>query len=321
MIGKPYLDWISTPYTSRDSYSATDMSSKGNKFYTKKKKVVQKDSESDADSVDSASSHSDSEGEDEEEDEVGAKDGMADMMSKILNQKTTKDVPVLEKRKTTIMKSIDAERGERSELKKAQAAKSLIRTRQLSQPGHSNPEKERSLRKLATKGVVALFNAVAEAQRVARDLDDDNMGGSSYTKKEEKKVAMAKVDIKKMSKSNFLDLLTGGESGKKGVGSASAADEDAGDHSSDDGLDPANSRGKWGALRDDYIQEDEGVLRNWNKADDVRVLSADHSSKTRESSGGTSTAGKRSISTAVPAVKGAHKVSMKKRKHDANSSR
>lgn len=318
------------------------MSSKGNKFYTKKKKVVQKDSESDADSVDSASSHSDSEGEDEEEDEVGAKDGMADMMSKILNQKTTKDVPVLEKRKTTIMKSIDAERGERSELKKAQAAKSLIRTRQLSQPGHSNPEKERSLRKLATKGVVALFNAVAEAQRVARDLDNDNMGGSSFTKKEEKKVAMAKVDIKKMSKSNFLDLLTGGESGKKGVGSASAADEDedAGDHSSDDGLDPANSRGKWGALRDDYIQEDEGVLRNWNKAeggglaassdeegggdnylDDVKVRSADHSSQPRESSGGTSTAGKRSISTAVPAVKGAHKVSMKKRKHDANSSR
>jgi len=315
------------------------MSSKGNKFYTKKKKVVQKDSESDADSVDSAASHSDSEGEDEEENEVGAKDGMADMMSKILNQKTTKDVPVLEKRKTTIMKSIDAERGERSELKKAQAAKSLIRTRQLSQPGHSNPEKERSLRKLATKGVVALFNAVAEAQRVARDLDNDNTGGSSFTKKEEKKVAMAKVDIKKMSKSNFLDLLTGGEAGKKGVGSASAADEGADDpNSSDDGLDPANSRGKWGALRDDYIQEDEGVLRNWNKAeggglaassdeegggdnylDDVKVRSADHSSKTRESSGGASTAGKRSISTAVPAVKGAHKVSMKKRKHDANS--
>jgi len=315
------------------------------KFYNKKKKTVKKDSESDEDSAESSPSHSDrEEEEEEEEDSAGAgsaKDGMADMMSKILNQKTSKDVPVLEKRTTTIMKSIDAERNERTELKKAQAAKSLIRTKQLSQPGHSNPEKERSLRKLATKGVVALFNAVAEAQRVQRDLDEEVGGSSSFTKKEEKAAALAKVDIKKMSKSNFLDLLTGGETGKKAAKSA-PADEDEEDEDSDsDGQDPAGRGARWGALRDDYIQEDEGVLRNWNKSeggaaggsdgeeggdgeylDDVKVRSADKpsgSSSGGGGGGGGSGAGKRSISTAVPAVKGTFKVSAKKRKHDANS--
>jgi len=333
------------------------------KFYNKKKKAVKakKGSESDEDSAESSPSHADSEEEEEEEEEEAGeeneaagstKDGMADMMSKILNQKTSKVVPVLEKRKTTIMKSIDAERTERAELKKAQAAKSLIRTKQLSQPGHSHPEKERALRKLATKGVVALFNAVAEAQRVQRELDEETAGGSSFTKKEEKAAAMAKVDIKKMSKSNFLDLLTGGQGQgekKTKTGHASAASrEDASEEdeaeSDSDGLDPAGSRGRWGALRDDYIPEDEGVLRNWNKdqsdgragggrkgtkagdaaaggsddegeggeyLDDVKVRSSSNSNS--------SSTGKRTISASSPAVKGAFKVSEKKRKHDAKN--
>ncbi len=250
-------------------------------FYNKKKKGKQESSDSGEESDKSEELAKNSTDEDEEEsqdgddddvaeegdDGVSAKDGMADMMSKILNQRTSRSVPVLEKRKTAIMKTIDAERNERSELRRAQAARQMSRTRQLAQPGLSNPEKERALRKLATKGVVALFNAVAEAQRVQRDIDNGD-GDLHGSKKDAKAAAVAKVDIKKMSKSNFLDLLTGNDATAN-----QASVNEAGNHSNDSNSDddrtaPVGS--KWEALRDDYIREDAGVLKDFGKSEGDR---------------------------------------------------
>jgi len=208
---------------------------------------------------------------------------MADMMAKILNQKTARDVPVLEKRKTAIMKSIDEEREERVQLKKAQQVKAMVRNKQITLPGHSSIEKEKVLRKLATKGVVALFNAVAEAQRMQKDLEDVTEAGDKEGKKE-KTEQLAQVDIKKMSKVNFLDLLTGGTTTTSSAPKAEApVSDDESDHYSDESDDnePGQGDSTWGALRDNYFHEDEEgagkKLKNWDKSiqEDVEMDSED----------------------------------------------
>jgi hypothetical protein len=244
-----------------------------------KKSVTKKEVSSDSSDDSDASVASDPEVDDEDEGEM-AKDGMADMMAKILNQKTSRAIPVLEKRNTTIMKSIAEERDERNALKKAQQEKAMIRNKQVALPGHSSIEKEKMLRKLATKGVVALFNAVAEAQRMEQDLADVDASGDKEAKKL-KAEKLASVDIKKMSKDNFLDLLTG-DAADTSAPVQSDSDKSASDNIDDDDDDddddgPATS---WGALRDDYFEEDQdgsGRLKDWNKnmEDDVEGSSDD----------------------------------------------
>ncbi len=234
-----------------------------------------------------ASDEEDDDDDEEEEEEAreGKMDGMADMMAKILNQKTARDVPVLEKRKTAIMKSIDEEREESAKLKKAQQDKAMVRNKQITLPGHSSIEKEKVLRKLATKGVVALFNAVAEAQRMQKDLEDVTEAGDKVAKVE-KAEQLAQVDIKKMSKDNFLDLLTGGTTVAATASKAKTPASDDSDDYSDESDDNAPGNGKggdstWGALKDDYFHEDEegagSKLKNWDKSiqEDVEVDSED----------------------------------------------
>eukprot|EP00605_Chrysophyceae_sp_TOSAG23-4_P000235 GSChrysophyteH1.ASY1.ANO1.272.1 assembled CDS len=207
-------------------------------------------------------------------DDTGQKDGMADMMAKILNQKTNRSVPVLEKRNTAHMKLIDEGREERNMLKKAQAERAKQRNKQLILPGKSKIENERHLRKLATKGVVALFNAVAEAQRIGQEAEDTQDGDKQAKKAKAEK--LASVDIKQMSKDNFLDLLSGGgtsasiSNGSQDgfLSKASGLDEDSdGDAASTGDSEHGVQDGTWGALRDDYFHENvsgAGRLKDWN---------------------------------------------------------
>ena len=228
---------------------------------------------------------------DEGEDGEDGKDGMADMMSKILNQKVKSNVPVLEKRNTTIMKQIGVERKEQQQLKKAQAERRHTREKQIAKPGDANILHEKTLRKLATKGVIALFNAVAESQRVDAQMEDD----SSDKKKEKSpaEVGVSRVDIKKMSKSNFLDLLTGAGSssgakstpkdedddeedddreddladsagsGSEEEGEEGEEEEEEEEEESDDGAAPG-----WSALQDNFLGESSTHLKDFDKDSD-----------------------------------------------------
>ena len=110
----------------------------------------------------------------EEEEEGGGKvkrDGLADMMSKILNQNIGDKVPVLAKRKTTMMKEMEGKQGDAERLKRQRIEKRAEREKQLVVPDHTSADFERQLRKLATRGVVALFNAVAKSKKEAADKE------------------------------------------------------------------------------------------------------------------------------------------------------
>lgn len=80
------------------------------------------------------------------------KDGLADMMSKILNQQVKGKTPVLAKRKTAAMKEMEAGHDDSERLKKARLEKKAQREKQLHIPDHNSADYERQLRKLATRG-------------------------------------------------------------------------------------------------------------------------------------------------------------------------
>lgn len=138
------------------------------------------------------------EAEDDEIGDVAKGDGFADMMAKILNQKTGDKIPVLAKRKTTLMKEVEGSHIDSDRLKRQRAAKKVEKEKQLVVPDLSSADFERQLRKLATRGgeiefmgflvsackicnyreitfkplscvllVVALFNAIAKTKKEA----------------------------------------------------------------------------------------------------------------------------------------------------------
>jgi Rrp15p len=83
---------------------------------------------------------------------VSKGDGFADMMSKILNQKTGDKIPVLAKRKTALMKEMEGAHADTDRLKRQRADKKAEKEKQLVVPDLSSADFERQLRKLATRG-------------------------------------------------------------------------------------------------------------------------------------------------------------------------
>ena len=84
-------------------------------------------------------------------------DGLADMMSKILNQKVGDKIPVLAKRKTALMKEREGSHIDSDRLKRQRAEKKADREKQLVVPDLTSADFERQLRKLATRGGIT-FN-------------------------------------------------------------------------------------------------------------------------------------------------------------------
>jgi hypothetical protein len=81
-------------------------------------------------------------------------------------------MPVLAGRKTTIMKQLQAHENEVKTIAKKRLEKRQHLETKLISPQEVNVELEKQLRKLATKGVVALFNAVAKAKKEAASIED-----------------------------------------------------------------------------------------------------------------------------------------------------
>ena len=77
---------------------------------------------------------------------------MADMMARLLQQQVSGRVPVLAKRKTTIMKQLDGEKAAKDRLKEARRQKREDKAKFLVVPDHSTGDYERQLRKVATRG-------------------------------------------------------------------------------------------------------------------------------------------------------------------------
>jgi len=68
------------------------------------------------------------------------------------------------------MKEIAAEHQDRDRLKKLRAERRAARDKQMVVPDQTSANYERQLKKLATRGVVALFNAIAKSKRDAAEI-------------------------------------------------------------------------------------------------------------------------------------------------------
>ncbi|XP_046862492.1 RRP15-like protein isoform X2 [Xenia sp. Carnegie-2017] len=129
----------------------------------------------------------------------GTKDGnpgWADAMARILTKQIPEDKPVV----LSKYKKVETERKQKQEeilkQKLITQEKHEAREKNHVKPAPSNDEKERNLKRIATKGVVKLFNAVNKHQE---DLDVKLKSAPTEAKK-------VKV-MKSVSKSSFLDML------------------------------------------------------------------------------------------------------------------
>eukprot|EP00968_Pinguiococcus_pyrenoidosus_P024621 scaffold4873_cov208-Pinguiococcus_pyrenoidosus.AAC.1 len=176
----------------------------------------------------------------EDEDEEGA-DGFASALSKILSANIgDKKNPVLAKRRTKRMKEILKEQEEKKARRAAAQARRDKKSSALKVPDFSAAETERSLKKVATKGVVALFNAVAKYQHgVAGAGEKEADDGSKMSD---------------AAKARFMTLLKTGITGG-GKTDKRQADEEAG-----------GAKPKWGALQKDYLMG--AGMKDWDKDDE-----------------------------------------------------
>ncbi|XP_056236986.1 RRP15-like protein [Seriola aureovittata] len=184
-------------------------------------------------------------GEDEEEDDGNTNAGWAEAMAKILGKKTPESKSSILVKNKELEKVKERERQEQLERKnqvdKRQAWEMLCREK----PDIvKDRESERALQRIATRGVVQLFNAVRKHQKTMDDKVKEVEGS------ERKK---AKI-LSSVSKRDFIDVLRRTEGG--GGGSAKVEREEA----------AADEKPAWSVLRDDYMMG--ATMKDWDKDSD-----------------------------------------------------
>ncbi|GLD48562.1 RRP15-like protein, partial [Lates japonicus] len=150
-------------------------------------------------------------GEDEEEDDSNTNAGWAEAMAKILGKKTP------ESKSSILVKNKELDKmKERERLEQLERKKQVDKRRAWEMLCREKPdtvkdrETERALQRIATRGVVQLFNAVRKHQKTI-DEKVKEVGGSERKK--------AKI-LSSVSKKDFIDVLRRMEGGSGGTGKA-----------------------------------------------------------------------------------------------------
>lgn len=222
-------------------------------------------------SVDGSGSDDDSSDDDEDFDQYDKQQrqkhgaaGMADAMAKILgpsfgSKKPASGTAVLSKTTTPLQRMHQKEKERAKELREKRRLKAINPLPALHIPlsvatsltvgGTTKSvgqelELERLHRRVATRGVVALFNAVAQHQKKG--------SGDASTPTPSAKSA----EVKKMTKHGFLDMIktaaTASKKSKKGETMEAAPKE-------------KENTSKWAALQDDYMMNPK---KNWDESSD-----------------------------------------------------
>ena len=249
-----------------------------------KKKIAAKKrkAEEESSSEDNKEESSESELEESDEDEGDfVLDGLSSVISKIVNQNVKKDIPVLEKRKVT---NVQREEALHKESEDAQSQPSKKKSKASKELSMMTPEdlqaeqekaltlliKERNLKKIATKGVIALFNAIMESKRQAEG-EDDNMETDRTARASSDKTNI-NAEVKSLTKSKFLELIAGNEDGSKKPASNSVSSQlkTATSDKEDEETSKVEPKKGWDVLRDDddARQNTDLMLRDWDKSDD-----------------------------------------------------
>ncbi|XP_022055171.2 RRP15-like protein isoform X1 [Acanthochromis polyacanthus] len=185
----------------------------------------------------------------EEEEETGgdanANAGWAEVMAKILGKKTSESQSSILVKNKDLDKQKAKERQEQLERTKQDDKKRTWEMMFREKPDVvKDRDAERALQRIATRGVVQLFNAVRKHQKTVDDKVKE-AGGSERKK--------AKV-LSSVSKKEFIDVLRrsegGGRSSDRAENQAAAAEEK-----------PA-----WSVLREDFMME--ATMKDWDKDSD-----------------------------------------------------
>ncbi|CAH0492993.1 unnamed protein product [Peronospora farinosa] len=157
-------------------------------------------------------------------------------MNKILTQNVAEDVqPILAKRTTARMREIQSDKKETKTARLSAAEKREREQKDMVLPDYSTAGQDRKLRMIATKGVVALFNAIEKHQHHQNGRKDD---------KNDKKV-------KEMSKDNFLGLLKASQ--QKTVTDKLVK----------------TTKSSWSVVQDDFMME--AKLKDWDNQHGTEV--------------------------------------------------
>ncbi|XP_013100482.1 RRP15-like protein [Stomoxys calcitrans] len=142
-----------------------------------------------------------------------------------------------------------------SDLKQPKNQKLELRVK----PTWKDIERERALRKVATKGVVQLFNAVRIQQKdLQHQLEE---AGPLDSRKE--------AVLKNINKRKFLDVLMGGKRSKSEAVDNPVKNElkkEEEDESSDDDYDNKKKKSEWNVLRDDFMTNKKN--KHWDEEDE-----------------------------------------------------
>jgi hypothetical protein len=176
-----------------------------------------------------------------------ARVSLGDVASSILDAKLPSGPPILARRRNLEKKIDTAKAEERESVAVSRAKRALAEQphQKLRTPSStSNAVREMELRKVATRGVVALFNAVRAAQREA----DPERGGGRKAKRRKENTSDAHETggvAADLSRDSFLDILRRGtgapaKKSERAVGGAAAAQREEG-------------AGRASFLRDDFM--------------------------------------------------------------------
>jgi hypothetical protein len=196
----------------------------------------------------------------DDEDEVMFASGMANAMSRILGttSKAGNASVVLSKTTTPLQRMALKEKEHEKEVREKRRANKernltalhvplSVATSSLTNAAVSTGsvgkelEQERAHRRVATRGVVALFNAIAQHQK-KNEVQESALTSSGSSK--------SKEEVKKMSKHGFLDMI-------KTAAAAKTKEEEV-KQTKDSAQAP-----KWNALQDDYMLNSK--LKDWDK--------------------------------------------------------
>ncbi|XP_066539282.1 RRP15-like protein [Hoplias malabaricus] len=190
------------------------------------------------------------EAEDEEEQngEENPNAGWAEAMAKVLGKKTPEDKPCILLKNKQLEKLTEKEKKERLEKKKkADKKKAWEMMCRVKPDVVQDKEKEKTLQRTATRGVVQLFNAVRKHQQNV-DEKMKEVGGSERKK--------AKI-LSSVSKKDFIDILRGTAGAVlPTVKKERSVPEEKKDEK------PA-----WNVLRDDFMMG--ASMKDWDKESDA----------------------------------------------------
>jgi len=218
-------------------------------------------------SDDDADVDSDDDGDDNEGNNEQGTSGLANVMAKILGKRVPENKPaILAKAKTDReiqwrKRQLQLEKDESGEEKKTKTAENeaefksdfeqsrdkQVKRKQWEEMCHAKPnilerETERKLQRIATRGVVQLFNAVRKQQKTVEDKLKE--AGSSVRRQDNV--------LKSVSKGTFLDMLKGKNSGDTNI--STDIKVESGDGSS------------WRVLRDDFMMG--AKMKDWDQESD-----------------------------------------------------